>query len=95
LPGTDGVELTGAPIILVNGQAYTGSLTDPAEFAQFVLTVSSDAYYSTPAPGATPEETAEPEATEEPAPDETEEPAPEDEPAPEETPAPEEEAPAE
>ena len=78
LPGTDGVELSGAPTILVNGRPYTGSLGDAAEFAQFVLTVSSEAYYST----AEPTESADP--TEEPVPAETE---PTEEPAPTETPA--------
>lgn len=81
LPDTEDVRLTGAPMILVNGRPYQGQLDDPAEFAQFVLTVSSEAYYSTasptPSPAEEPEvseepeaeptETAEPEATEAPA----------------------------
>ena len=46
--------LTGSPMILVNGQPYVGKLDDPAEFAQFVLTLSSDAYYSTPSPTPSP-----------------------------------------
>ncbi|MGC5171552.1 DsbA family protein [Micromonospora sp. DT81.3] len=57
LPGTDGTTLTGSPMILVNGQPYVGKLDDPAEFAQFVLTLSSDAYYSTPSPTPTPSAT--------------------------------------
>ncbi len=55
LPGTDGVTLTAAPLVLVNGKPYVGQLDDPKEFAQFVLTLSSNAYYtSTPSPTATP-----------------------------------------
>ncbi|MDQ1131083.1 thioredoxin domain-containing protein [Microbacterium sp. SORGH_AS_0888] len=51
IPATDGVTLTGAPLVLVNGQEYQGSLTDPKEFAQFVLTTASDSYYrGTPSP---------------------------------------------
>jgi Thioredoxin len=56
LPGTD-LALTGTPTVLVNGKPYVGSLTDPKEFAQFVLTIASDAYYQatpTPTPTATP-----------------------------------------
>jgi protein-disulfide isomerase len=55
LPGTDGVALTGTPMVLVNGTQYVGALDDPKEFAQFVLTVASDTYYtSTPTPTPTP-----------------------------------------
>ena len=32
-------------MILVNGTPYVGALDDPKEFAQFVLTIASDAYY--------------------------------------------------
>jgi hypothetical protein len=54
LPGTDGVALTGTPMVLVNGTQYIGALDDPKEFAQFVLTVASDTYYkSTPTPTPT------------------------------------------
>lgn len=55
LPGTDGVALTSAPMILVNGTPYQGALDDPTEFAQFVLTIASDTYYRTasPTPSAT------------------------------------------
>jgi protein-disulfide isomerase len=60
IPDTDGLELTGTPMILVNGQPYMGSLTDPAEFSQFVLTSASDAFYTeqtpTPTPTASPAE---------------------------------------
>lgn len=55
LPGTDGIALTGTPMVLVNGQPYIGALDDPKEFAQFVLTVASDTYYKeTPSPTPTP-----------------------------------------
>jgi protein-disulfide isomerase len=50
IPGTDDLTLTGTPMILVNGEQYRGALDDPKEFAQFVLTTASDAYYSTPSP---------------------------------------------
>lgn len=57
LPGTDAQKLTGTPTVLVDGKPYVGSLTDAKEFAQFVLMLSSDAYYKT-TPSPTP--TAEP-----------------------------------
>ena len=61
LPGTDGVALTGTPMVLVNGTQYVGALDDPKEFAQFVLTVASDSYYkATPSPTATPTPTPAP-----------------------------------
>ncbi|WP_460799797.1 DsbA family protein [Microbacterium sp. GXF0217] len=60
LPGSEDLALSAAPMVVVNGQAYVGSLNDPAEFSQFVLTVSSDAYYeaaetATPTPTPTTE----------------------------------------
>jgi protein-disulfide isomerase len=58
LPGTKGVKLTGSPMVLVNGTPYQGALDDPKEFAQFVLTIASDAYYKTPAPTDSPTATA-------------------------------------
>lgn len=45
IPGTNGVTLSGAPLVLVNGEEYQGALNDPKEFAQFVLTTASDSYY--------------------------------------------------
>ena len=55
LPGTDGAALTGTPMVLVNGTQYVGKLDDPKEFAQFVLTIASDAYYkATPTPTPAP-----------------------------------------
>lgn len=54
LPGTDGQKLTGTPTVLVDGKPYVGSMTDANEFAQFVLMLSSDAYYkATPSPTPT------------------------------------------
>ncbi|MGP3534839.1 DsbA family protein [Microbacterium sp. RD1] len=58
IPDTDGVALMGTPTILVNGTPYVGDLSDPKEFAQFVLTVASDAYYRTPTPTPTPSPSA-------------------------------------
>ncbi len=59
LAGSDDLVLTSAPMIVVNGEAYVGSLKDPSEFSQFVLTVASDSdseQAETPAPPATPTE---------------------------------------
>lgn len=50
VPGAEGVTLTTTPMILVNGTPYVGALDDPKEFAQFVLTIASDAYYQTATP---------------------------------------------
>jgi len=66
LPDTKGVALTGTPMVLVNGTPYAGALDDPKEFAQFVLTLSSDAYYKSSAP--TPTATPAPPATPSPSP---------------------------
>lgn len=62
IPDTDGLELTGTPMIVVNGQPYMGALADAAEFSQFVLTSASDAFYTeaTPTPTATPTPSASP-----------------------------------
>ncbi|MBD7956353.1 thioredoxin domain-containing protein [Microbacterium sp. Sa4CUA7] len=58
IPDTDGLALTGTPTVLVNGEPYVGALDDPAEFAQFVMTLASDKYYEetnpTPTPTPTP-----------------------------------------
>ena len=54
IPGTDGVSLTGTPMVLVNGIPYVGALDDPAEFSQFVLTIASDSYYTSATPTPTP-----------------------------------------
>jgi hypothetical protein len=65
LPDTQDGALTGTPMVFVNGEQYVGALDDPKEFAQFVLTSASDAYYSTPTPTptATPSESATPTPT--------------------------------
>ncbi len=68
LPDTEDVALTGTPMVLVNGIPYVGALDDPKEFAQFVLTSASDAYYSTPTPTASPTATPTPTVTPTPAP---------------------------
>lgn len=58
LVGSKDLVLTSAPMIVVNGEAYIGSLKDPAEFSQFVLTVASDTdATSTPTPTPTATET--------------------------------------
>lgn len=54
IPGTDGLQLTGTPLVLVNGSVYVGAIDDPKEFSQFVLTIDSDTYYKTPSPTPTP-----------------------------------------
>lgn len=54
LPDTKGQTLTATPTVLVNGTPYVGRMDDPKEFAQFVLTVDSNAYYSTATPTPTP-----------------------------------------
>jgi protein-disulfide isomerase len=54
VPDTKGVVLTGTPLVLVNGTPYMGALDDPAEFAQFVLTIASNSYYKSTAPTPTP-----------------------------------------
>jgi len=52
--------LNGTAMITVNGQAYVGEMTDPAEFSQFVLTSASGAAAKaqsatpTPTPSTTP-----------------------------------------
>jgi protein-disulfide isomerase len=63
IPDTKGVALTGTPMVLVNGMPYAGALDDPKEFAQFVLTLSSDAYYKSSAPTPTVTPTPAPSAT--------------------------------
>ncbi|CAD6003651.1 thioredoxin domain-containing protein [Agreia sp. COWG] len=57
LPNTDVAKVEGTPTVLVNGQQYSGSLTDASAFSAFVLQVSSQAY-STSTPTPTPAPTA-------------------------------------
>ncbi|TAM69304.1 MAG: hypothetical protein EPN48_07935 [Microbacteriaceae bacterium] len=54
-------QLTGTPLVLVNGKQYSGSLTDPDEFRAFVVQAQSQTYStSTPVPTVTPTPTATP-----------------------------------
>ncbi|MBF4461725.1 MULTISPECIES: DsbA family protein [unclassified Rathayibacter] len=55
LPGTDVPAVTGTPTVLVNGKAYSGSLTDADAFSSFVLSAAADTYSSgspTPTPSS-------------------------------------------
>jgi len=55
LPNTDLKAIKGTPTVLVNGKQYVGSLTDPKEFAAFVLQAAGETYStSTPTPTPTP-----------------------------------------
>ncbi|SMQ71854.1 thioredoxin domain-containing protein [Agreia sp. VKM Ac-1783] len=56
LPNTKVEKVEGTPTVLVNGQQYSGSLTDADAFSAFVLQVASEAY-STATPAPTPEPT--------------------------------------
>ncbi|MCU1571782.1 MAG: hypothetical protein JWR33_2523 [Naasia sp.] len=56
LPDSDVENVKGTPTVIVNGTAYTGSLTDPDEFAAFVLQQSATPS-ATPTPTPTPLET--------------------------------------
>jgi protein-disulfide isomerase len=54
-------KLTGTPLVLVNGQQYKGSLTNPDEFRAFVVQAQSETYStSTPTPAATSTPTSSP-----------------------------------
>ncbi len=58
LPDTDVAKVTGTPTVIVNGVQYSGSLTDPTEFAAFVLEQTAEAAATpTPTPTPTPTET--------------------------------------
>jgi protein-disulfide isomerase len=55
LPNSNETAVTGTPTVLVNGQKYSGSLTDPNAFSNFVLQVASGGSSTstpTPTPGA-------------------------------------------
>ena len=55
LDGSEDQALAKVPTVLVNGEPYLGAVDEPAEFAGFVLTVSSDSYYdATPTPTPSP-----------------------------------------
>lgn len=66
LAGSEDLVLTSAPMVIVNGETYVGSLKDPAEFSQFVLTVANETD-ATAAPEPTPAATETPAAEETPA----------------------------
>ena len=63
IEGTDALSLTGNAMVLVDGQAYQGEMTDPAEFSQFVLTTASGKSSKSPSPSASPSGSASPSAT--------------------------------
>lgn len=55
LPGTEVERVSGTPTVLVNGEPYSGSLSDPDAFSSFVLSAAADSYSSgspTPTPVA-------------------------------------------
>ncbi|ANJ26381.1 thioredoxin domain-containing protein [Agromyces aureus] len=57
IPNSDLASVTGTPTVLVNGQQYSGSLTDAAEFQSFVVQATSATFNdaeSTPTPSPTP-----------------------------------------
>jgi protein-disulfide isomerase len=56
LPDSDVAKVTGTPTVIVNGAQYSGSLTDPTEFAAFVLEQTAEAA-ATPTPTPAPTET--------------------------------------
>jgi protein-disulfide isomerase len=60
IPDTNGLALDRTPMILVNGVPYVGATDDPREFAQFVLSSASDAYFGTPTPTPAASETPTP-----------------------------------
>ena len=44
IPNSNVSKLKGTPLVLVNGQEYTGSLTSASEFRAFVVKAQGDAY---------------------------------------------------
>ncbi|MGI9822490.1 thioredoxin domain-containing protein [Agromyces sp. Marseille-Q5079] len=57
IPNSDLASVTGTPTVLVNGQQYSGSLTDAQEFQSFVVQATSATFNeseSTPTPTPTP-----------------------------------------
>ncbi|PZE24018.1 MULTISPECIES: thioredoxin domain-containing protein [unclassified Curtobacterium] len=54
IPNSDVKKLTGTPLVLVNGQQYTGSLTDTSAFSSFVEQVAEQAVGSSGSSTATP-----------------------------------------
>lgn len=63
IANSDVKKLTGTPLVLVNGNQYSGSLTDPDEFRAFVVQAQSQTYSTstpTPTPTVTPSATPTP-----------------------------------
>lgn len=50
IPDTNGLALTGTPMVIVDGQQYVGVLSDAEEFAQFVTSAANGRSYETPTP---------------------------------------------
>ncbi len=66
IPDSNIEQVQGTPIIVVNGKQYRGELSDPSEFAAFVLAQSTEEdadAEATPAPSATPDAPATPESS--------------------------------
>lgn len=63
IPNSTLEKITGTPTVLVNGQKYEGSLSDPDVFSAFVYQVAGETYSTstaTPTPTATPDATPAP-----------------------------------
>lgn len=57
IQGADVTSLKGTPTVLVNGKTYAGSITNPDELRQFIVSTSADEYAtSSPSPSAEPED---------------------------------------
>lgn len=54
IPNSSVTKMTNAPLVLVNGKRYAGSLTDAADFMAFVLQAQGEEYSSTSTPTPTP-----------------------------------------
>lgn len=60
IEGSPGLALTSNSMVTVNGQAYMGTMSDPAEFSQFVLTTASGKSSKSATPTPTPTGSATP-----------------------------------
>ncbi|WP_271175759.1 DsbA family protein [Leifsonia poae] len=63
IPNSSVKQLTVAPLVLVNGKQYTGSLKSSDDFQAFVLQAQGDQYSSTPTPSPVPGKTSTPTPT--------------------------------
>lgn len=55
IPANHTIALTAVPTVIIDGEEYTGSLTNSTEFSQYVMKVASDKYYrSTSSPSPVP-----------------------------------------